>query len=41
MEKLETSKIKSFASFCNTFCFLICSTKEKIFDKNKETKCFI
>ena len=41
MQRLETSKVKSFVSFCSPFCFLICSTKENIHDKNKETKCFI
>ena len=39
MERLETSKVKSFISFCNTF-FFICSTEENILDRNKETKCF-
>ena len=24
MEKLETSKVKYFFSFCNTFCFSFC-----------------
>ena len=40
MERLETSKVKSFISFCDTF-FFIYSTKEIIHNKNKERKCYI
>ena len=41
MERLETSKVRSFVSFCSrfwfSFCIFICSTKENIHD-NKEIK---
>ena len=38
MERLETSKVKSFNSFCNTFFLFI---PQKKCTKNTETECFI
>ena len=38
MEKLETSKIKSYISFCNTFFLFL---PRNIHDKNKETMFYI